>query len=96
MNIYHIREFWFDDFYDGGGAIQRAFITVTDFKQQNIIVTAQLNVFGPGAHLKVDDNTISGDLGLAAVGIKWYEFIDGDGAVSARRHFIFRSARDDP
>ena len=79
MNIYHIREFWFDDFYDGGGAIQRAFITVTDFKQQNIIVSAQLNVFGPGAYLKVDDNTISGDLGLAAVGIKWYEFIDGDG-----------------
>ncbi len=36
MNIYHIREFWFDDFYDGSGTVQRAFITVTDFKQQNI------------------------------------------------------------
>jgi len=23
MNIYYIREFWFDDFYDGSGAVQR-------------------------------------------------------------------------
>ena len=79
MNIYYIREFWFDDFYDGSGAVQRAFITWTDFNQQNIKVTAQLNVFGPGAHIEVDGNTIIGDLGYAAVGIKWYEFIDGNG-----------------
>ena len=24
MNIYYIREFWFDDFYDGSGDVQRA------------------------------------------------------------------------
>ena len=25
MNIYYIREFWFDDFYEGNGNVQRAF-----------------------------------------------------------------------
>ena len=52
MNIYYIREFWFDDFYDGSGNAQRATITWTDFQQQNIKVTAQLNVFGPGAYIR--------------------------------------------
>ena len=51
MNIYCIREFWFDDFYDGSGNVQRAFITWADFNQQNIKVTAQLNVLAPGAHI---------------------------------------------
>ena len=78
MNIYYIREFWFDDFYDDSGAVQRAFITLTDFNQQNIKVTAQLNVFGPGAYIPEDNNTITGDLGYAAVSIKWYEYIDGN------------------
>ena len=32
MNIYHIREFWFDDFYEGNGTIQRAFITGDGFQ----------------------------------------------------------------
>lgn len=79
MNIYYIREFWFDDFYDGSGNVQRAFITWTDFNQQNIKVTAQLNVLGAGAHIEVNGNTITGDVGYAAVGIKWYEFIDDQG-----------------
>jgi len=79
MNIYYIREFWFDDFYDGSGNVQRAFITWTDFNQQNIKVTAQLNVFGPGAHIQENGNNITGDLGYAAVGIKWYEYIDQNG-----------------
>ena len=81
MNIYYIREFWFDDFYDVSGSIQRAFITWTDFNQQNIKVTAQLNAFGPGAYIAEDHSTISGDLGVAAVGVQWYEFIDSNGKV---------------
>ena len=57
MNIYYIREFWFDDFYDGSGNVQRATITWTDFQQQNIKVTAQLNVFDP-ARISVSITTI--------------------------------------
>jgi len=34
MNVYYIREFWFDDFYNGSGNVQRAFITWTGFNQQ--------------------------------------------------------------
>ena len=30
MNIYYIREFWFDDFSEGNGNVQRAFINWTD------------------------------------------------------------------
>jgi hypothetical protein len=79
MNIYHIRQFWFDDFYDNSGSIQRSYITVTDFEKRNIQITAQLNVLGPGAHIEIDDNKVTGSLGNAAVGIKWYEYIDDDG-----------------
>jgi hypothetical protein len=79
MNIYYIREFWFDDFYDNSGDVQRATITWTDFNQANIKVSAQLNVFGPGATIVDDRNTITGDLGSAAVGIKSYDYIDAQG-----------------
>ena len=79
MNIYYIREFWFDDFYDNSGDVQRATITWTDFNQANIKVTAQLNAFGPGAAIVDDRNTITGDLGSAAVGIKSYDYIDDRG-----------------
>jgi hypothetical protein len=79
MNIYYIREFWFDDFYDNSGDVQRATITWTDFNQANIKVSAQLNVFGPGATIVDDRNTITGDLGSAAVGIKSYDYIDDQG-----------------
>jgi hypothetical protein len=79
MNIYYIREFWFDDFYDNSGDVQRATITWTDFEQQNIKVTAQLNVFGSGAYIVDDRNTITGDLGSAAVGTKSYDYIDDRG-----------------
>jgi hypothetical protein len=79
MNIYYIREFWFDDFYEGNGNVQRAFINWTDFNQQNIKVTAQLNVFGPGAYIAEDNNGITGGLGFAAVGVKSYDYIDDRG-----------------
>ena len=77
--------------------VQRAFITWTDFNQQNIKVTAQLNVFGPGAYIAEDDNAISGDLGFAAVGVKCVRVHRRATAkLAARRQFVFRSARDDP
>src|SRR5689334_23326203 len=79
VNIYYARQFWFDNFVESAGTLQRAFITLTDINRQNVKITAQLNVFGPGAFISIDDGRVTGDLGSAAVGIKWYEFIDGNG-----------------
>ena len=67
------------DRHDNSGDVQRATIPWTDFNQANIKVSAQLNVFGPGAHIVDDRNTITGDLGTAAVGIKSYDYIDDRG-----------------
>lgn len=78
MNIYYVRQFWFDDFVETDGNWQRAYITWTDFKQQNIKVTAQVNIVSPGAYIQVS-GSVTGDLGTAAVGIKWYEYIDSNG-----------------
>jgi len=80
MNIYYVRQFWFDDFVEKDGNWQRAKITWTDFDQQNIKVTAQVNIVSPGAHIEVNDS-VTGDLGTAAVGISWYEYIDGNGTL---------------
>jgi hypothetical protein len=79
MNIYYIREFWFDQFYEGVGAVQRASITWTDFNQQNIKVTTQLNAFSPNAYIEQRNGTITAETGLAAINIRWYEYIDDHG-----------------
>jgi len=79
MNIYWIQQFWFDDHYDGSGNLQRYYVTVDGFGTRNVAITAQLSAFGPGAFIQEDDGTISGDLGYAGVGIKWYEFVDDNG-----------------
>ena len=42
-------------------------------------MTAQLNVFGPGAYIAEDNNGITGGLGFAAVGVKSYDYIDDRG-----------------
>ena len=73
MNVYWIQQFWFDDYYDDSGNLQRAYVTIGAFGTRNVAITAQLNVFGPGAYIQASDGTITGDLGYAAVGIKWYE-----------------------
>jgi hypothetical protein len=79
MNIYYIRQFWFDDFYDDSGDVQRAYLTWNDFQQQNIKIAAHLNVVTPGAHIEIDQNTVKGNIGFAAVGIKSYDYIDDAG-----------------
>ncbi len=79
MNIYYIREFWFEQFYEGSGAVQRATITWTDFNQQNIKVTAQLNAFSPNVDIEEKAGTLTANVGLAAVNIGWYEYIDDHG-----------------
>jgi hypothetical protein len=79
MNVYWIQQFWFDDYYDGSGNTQRSYVTIDGFGTRNVAITAQLNVFGPGAYIEEDDGTITGDLGYAAVGIKWYEYTDDNG-----------------
>ena len=79
MDVYWIQQFWFDDHVESNGTIKRSYITIDGFGTRNVAVTAQLNVLGPGAHIEIDDDTITGDLGSAAVGIRWYEYVDDNG-----------------
>jgi hypothetical protein len=79
MNVYWIQQFWFDDFLDTSGDLQRAYLTIDGFGTQNVAITAQLNVLAPGAYLEANNNSITGDIGNAAVGIKWYEYVDDTG-----------------
>jgi hypothetical protein len=79
MNIYWIQQFWFDDHLETNGNVQRAYVTIDGFGVRNVAITAQLNVDAPGAHIEVHDGTITGDLGMAAVGIKWYDYQDDRG-----------------
>jgi hypothetical protein len=79
MTVYWIQQFWFDNYYDSSGTTQRVYVTVDGFGTRNVAITAQLNVLAPGAHIVVDNGTISGDIGLAAVGIKWYDYVDDSG-----------------
>jgi hypothetical protein len=79
MNIYWIQQFWFDDFLETSGNLQRAYLTVDGFGMRNVAITAQVNVVAPGAHIEINDGSINGDLGTAIVGIKWYEFVDETG-----------------
>jgi hypothetical protein len=79
MNVYWIQHFWFDDFLETNGNLQRASLTIDGFGVRNVAITAQLNVVAPGAHIVVNQGTISGDLGTTAVGIKWYAYVDGSG-----------------
>lgn len=79
MDVYWIQQFWFDDLFEPNGSLQRAYLTIDGFGVRNLAITAQLNVVAPGALIKSDHNEISGDLGMAAVGIKWYEYVDENG-----------------
>jgi len=79
MDIYWIQPFWFDDYYDTSGNLQRVYLTVDGFGTRNVAITAQLNVLAPGAYIQASNGTITGDLGYAAVGIKWYEYVDDSG-----------------
>jgi hypothetical protein len=78
MNVYWIQQFWFDDFLETDGNQQRAYLTIDGFGTRNVAITAQVNVVAPGAHIEIN-GSITGDLGTAAVGIKWYEFVDNTG-----------------
>lgn len=79
MNIYWIQQFWFNDHYNPTSNVERHFLDIKDFGTLNVAVTCALNVLGPGAHIEINDGTITGDIGFAAVGIKWYEYIDDQG-----------------
>jgi hypothetical protein len=79
MDVYWIQHFWFDDFAETNGNLQRAYLTIDAFGTRNVAITAQLNVVAPGAHIESHNGTLTGDLGTAAVGIKWYEFTDDRG-----------------
>jgi hypothetical protein len=80
MNVYWIQQFWFDDYLDTSGDVQRVYLTIDGFGTRNVAITAQLNVVEPGAHIEINNGTITGDIGLTAVGIKWYEYIDDTGS----------------
>jgi hypothetical protein len=75
MNIYWIQHFWFNDHYNPTGDIERHYIDIKDFGTRNLAITCAVNVLGPGAHIEIHDNVITGDIGLAAVGIKSYDYI---------------------
>jgi hypothetical protein len=79
MTTYWIQGFWFDNYYDSSGNEQRVYLTVDGFGTRNVAISAQLNVLGPGAYIEESNGTITGDLGFAAVGIKWYEYTDDSG-----------------
>jgi hypothetical protein len=79
MDVYWIQQFWFDDFLETNGVSQRAYLTIDGFGTRNVAITAQLNVVAPGAHIEIQDSTITGDVGTAAVGIKWHEYTDNSG-----------------
>jgi len=68
MNVYWIQQFWFDDFLETSGNLQRSYLTVDGFGIRNLAITAQVNVVAPGAHIEVNQGSITGDLGTAIVG----------------------------
>jgi hypothetical protein len=79
MNVYWIQQFWFDDFLETSGNLQRAYSTVDGFGTRNVAISAQVNVVAPGAQIETNQGSITGDLGTAIVGIKWYEYVDETG-----------------
>jgi len=79
MNVYWVQQFWFNDFLETSGNQQRAYQTVDGFGTRNVAITAQVNIVAPGAQIEIKDNAIVGDMGSAAVGIKWYEYVDDHG-----------------
>lgn len=79
MQVYWIQQFWFDDFVERNGNLQRAYLTVENFGVRNVAITAQLNVVAPGAHIEINQGVARGDLGTAAVSIKWYAYVDKTG-----------------
>jgi hypothetical protein len=79
MNVYWIQQFSFNDYLTTSGDVQRAYLTIDGFGIRNVAITAQLNVVAPGAHIVISGGTVTGDIGNAAVGIKWYDYIDETG-----------------
>jgi hypothetical protein len=79
MDVYWIQHFWFDDMLETNGVIQKSYLTIDGFGTRNVAITAQLNVVAPGAFIEQRDNRITGELGTAAVGIKWYAYADDRG-----------------
>jgi hypothetical protein len=79
MNIYWIQQFWFNDHYNSTSNVERYYLDIKDFGTRNVAVSCALNVLGPGANIAINNGNITGNVGYAAVGIKWYEFIDDQG-----------------
>lgn len=79
MNIYWIQQFWFDDFLETNGNLQRSYVTIEGFGTRNVAITAQVNVVASGANIVMSGGSITGDLGTTAVGIKWYAYVDDTG-----------------
>jgi hypothetical protein len=79
MQIYWVQQFWFDNYYNATANTERHYITIDGFGTRNVAVTCALNVFGPGAHIEQHNSTLTGDLGIAAVGIKSYDYVDDQG-----------------
>jgi hypothetical protein len=81
MHVCRAQPCWFDDLFETNESWQRAYLTVDGLAARNVIITAPLNVFAPGADSEVRDGHISGDLSTAAVGITWYDVQNESGGV---------------
>jgi hypothetical protein len=78
MQIHWIQQFWFDNHYNPTGDTERHYIQL-NFGRRNVAVTCALNVLAPGAHIEQHDSTLTGDIGMAAVGIKSWDYVDDGG-----------------
>lgn len=72
MNVYWLQAHWFGERYNPGNEVQKNYHTV-EIPPSNIFATIALTIFSPGIDL---DNNVTG---LAASGIKQYEYIDANG-----------------
>jgi hypothetical protein len=93
LDVYWIQQFWFDDFLETNGDLKHAYLTIDGFGTRNVVVSTHLNVVAPGAHIVDDGNAITGDLGSAAVGIKWYEYVDDSGLHHVDNSYFVPHAR---
>jgi hypothetical protein len=76
VNIYWLRQFWFNQRYFSDTALHKDYLTITFANRPNIDAQIWLTILSPGA-------TFSGGavtaVGTAAAGIKSYRFINASG-----------------
>jgi hypothetical protein len=77
INIYYIQKFWFGEAYYTDTSYHKHYFTV-ELPKVNVDAQIWLTIFSPGVSFD------AGVTGLAAAGLKSYQFIDSNGTQQYR------------